>query len=282
VSAIVDYVSKLEAVFDAQYEDYIKALRSSFWEGKSPINSGDFPISGETPPTPKTFADWLVDFLKSPWRIDLIPCELDNIDEDEERGKAFLRLLLIAYSEEMEDVQAEIGISLRKLIRFFQAFAPELDFLNEIGPDSYIRRPLDRMRQMEPVAIFSDMSVSSDSEADALLDALETSFTPVVPEIASIADNIRWKWFRQVRPDDERDEMVFYETIERSITHIVATESRIAQTDWVLRNLDGSSLLIGILDICRKGLECLGIFCGNYKFILGNRFFLENLVGVEG
>ena len=282
MSEIVDYVSKLEAVFSAQYEDYIKAYRLSFWEGKSPIGSGDFPISGETTPTPKAFADWLVDFLKNPWRIDFTPYELDNIDEDEERGKVFLRLVLAAYSEEMEDVQAEIGSSLRRLIKFLQAFAPDVDFLNEIGPDSYLRRPLDRTWQMQPAAIFGDMSVSNDSEVDALLDALDMSFTPVIPELASVADHVRWKWFHRVRAEDERDELIFYETIERSITHIVTTESRIAQTDWIMRNLDGGALIAGILDLCRKGLECLEMFCGNYKFILGNRFFLENLVGVEG
>ena len=278
----MDYFSKLEALLDAQYKDYVVAYKLSFWEGKSPAISGDFPVSDETLPTPKIFAGWLGNFLKCSWKIDFIPYQLDNIDDEEEKGKVFLRSILAAYSDEIEDVQSEIGTSLRKSIRFLKAFAPGLDFLNEIGPDSYLRRPLDRMWQMKPVTIFGDMSVSINSEADTLLDALEMSFMPVVPEIASIADNIRREWFHRVRAEDERDEMAFYETLERAITHIVATESRIAQADWIFRNLDSGALIVGTLDICRKGLECLGMFCSNYKFILGNRYFLENLVGVEG
>ena len=70
--------------------------------------------------------------------IDFLPYELDNIEGEAERGKHYLRLILVVYADEIEDIQAEVGSLLRGCISFLQKFAPTLDFLNEIGPDNYV------------------------------------------------------------------------------------------------------------------------------------------------
>jgi hypothetical protein len=260
--------AKLAAIFAERNDDYLEAYTAAFADAQI--------IS------PELFAGNLIEFLREKWEIDFLPYELDDIDEDAEKGKHYLRLMDAVYADEIEDVQAEVGSRLRGYIAFLQKFAPKLDFLNEISPDNYVRRPLERLWQMEPIAIFEDMSVSNDGEADALLDTLETNFTPVIPDVAATADRIRRKWFASFHPEDEREELFFYELIDRSVTHAVATESRMAATDWILRNFDNNALLVGILDICRRGLECLGMFCGNYKFMSEHRGFIEDILEGKG
>ncbi len=260
--------AKLAAIFADKNDAYLEAYSGAF---------GDAEVI-----SPELFAMKMIEFLQEKWEIDFLPYDLDNIEGEAEKGKHYLRLMLATYADEIEDVQAQVGTRLRGCIAFLQKFAPKLDFLNEIGPDNYVRRPLERLWQMEPIAIFEDMSVSEDAEADALLDTLETNFTPVIPDVAATADRIRRKWFKRFHPDDEREELIFYELVDRSVTHAVATEARVAATDWILRNFDGNALLVGILDICRRGLECLGIFCGNYKFASEHRAFVENILEDKG
>jgi hypothetical protein len=260
----VDPVVKLKAIFDSRPDKFARTIAN---------------VSSEST-TPDDYSRALVKMLHTPLRIDFLPYELDDIDGPG-RGPALLSLILEKYSDEMEDIQAEIGNGLRRALAFLKAFAPELDFLSEISRDSYSRRPLERLRQMMPSAIFSDMSLSEDAVSDALLDALETSFVPVVPDLASTVDNIRNVWFRDVKFEDERDELIFYEILERAVTHAVASESRAAETRWALGNFDGDALLLGLFDICSKALESLEMFCSNCKYIIANRPFIDALSGDE-
>ncbi len=264
----MDPVVKFKAIIDADYEEYTLAYSASFGQDNAPEIDA--------------FTGWLIDFLKNPWRIDFTPYTIDSVTSDDAKGRKLLELLLETYADEIEDVQAEIGTSLRHIVKFLKKFSPKLDFMNEISPDCYARRPLERLWQMEPVAIFEGMTVSEDAEADALLDTIERNFTPVVPDVASTVDAIRRGWFSWYKPDDEHDASIFYEIIERAITHAVATEGRLAATDWIFRNLDSNALLVGILEICREGLECLTMFCGNYKFYSEHRKFIEKLAGGKG
>ncbi len=255
---------KLASVFADRNEAYLKAYRAAF---------PDVEIKA-----PELLAGEMIKFIQDKWNIDFLPYELDSIDDDSEKGRRFMSLMLAAYADEIEDVQADIGTRLRADISFLQKLAPKLDFLNEIAPDSYVRRPLDRLWQMEPIAIFGDMSVSDDGEADALLDMLEKNFTPVISDVAATADRIRRKWFRWVSLEDNQDEFIFYEIIERAVTHAVACESRMAAMDWILRNFDGNAMLVGLLEIHRRGLECLGKFCSNCKFMSEHRVFTADLM----
>ena len=268
----VDPVAKLTAIIKSRPDDFRNALDA--------LSKGERKTGPELMADAGEFAKWLTEFFSSAWKIDFIPYALDDINGDERRGRLFLSLVLEAYLYEIEDIQAEIGNNLRRAVEFLKNFAPGLDFLNEISRDSYARRPLDRLRRMKPAAIFEDMSVSDDAEADALLDALEKNFTPVFPDVASTADTMRNEWLGWARLEDEREELLFFEVVERALTHLVATESRIAQTAWVLNNLDGDALLLGLLDISRKGLECLTMFCGNFKFVDSQRYFIQELLEV--
>lgn len=259
---------KLASIFADRNEAYLEAYRAAY------------PDIGNK--APELLAGEMIKFIQDKWAIDFLPYELDKIDDDPDKGRRFMRLMLAAYADEIEDVQADIGTRLRAYILFLQKLAPKLDFLDEIAPDSYVRRPLDRLWQMEPIAIFGDMSVSDDGEADALLDMLEKNFTPVISDVAATADRIRRNWFRWVRLEDDQDELIFYEIIERAVTHAVATESRMAATDWILRNFDGNAMLVGLLEIHRHGLECLGKFCSNCKFMSEHRTFAADLLESRG
>ena len=277
----MDGQEKLAVIFQKCLDDYSKAYERVFWQGIPLKLDQQPPVGSQGIPIHTDFATDLVEFINDKWEIDFLLYDLDKLDNDVDMGKEYLRLMLDAYSFEMEDVQADIGIFLRKTIKFIQDFAPKIDFLNEVGTDSYVRRPLDRLWQMEPLVIFEDMSVSDEAEVDALLDALEKNFSPMIQDIATLVDHIRKDWFSWYIAGDQHEELIFYETLERTITHSVTTESRIAAADWVFQSLDGDALLVGILEICRRGLECLTQFCGNYKFISENRLFIENLVGQD-
>jgi hypothetical protein len=260
----LDPVDKLALIFVEKNDAYEKAYRDVFEDD-------------EILP-PKDIAEKITGMFGEKWQFDFLPYELDKVEDNERKGLLLLRLISAAYADEMEDVQENIGSRIRTSMTFLQEFAPDMDFLNEVGPDSYCRRPLSRLWQMEPISIFVDMSVSEDAEADALLDTLESNFTPVVPDVASTADRIRREWFSGIRVLDEEDEPIFYDIIERSVIHAVASESRLAASDWIFRNFDSNALIIGVLELCRHGLECLGTFCGNYKFISEHRIFLESLL----
>jgi len=258
-------IDKLALIFADRRDAYERACGEVF---------GDEAI----PPADETAAN-LTRIFDERWRIDFLPYELDGVEGAREKGAMLLRLISAAYADEMEDVQEYTGGTIRTSITFLQEFAPDMDFLNEVGPDSYCRRPLSRIWQMEPVSIFEGMSVSENAEADLLLDAFESIFTPVLPDVASTADRIRNEWFPGMELLDEHDDAIFREIIERSVIHAVASESRLAASDWIFRNMDGNALIIGLLDICRRGLECLGTFCGNYKFMSEHGIFLERLMG---
>ena len=259
---------KLASVFADRNETYPEAYRAAF--------------KGAEVEAPELLAEEMIKFVRNRWDIDFLPYELDKIDDDSEKGRRFMSLMLETYADEIEYIQADIGTRLRANISFLQKLAPKLDFLNEIAPDSYVRRPLVRLWQMEPIAIFGDMSVSDDGEADALLDMLEKNFIPVISDVAATAERIRRGWFKWVRLKDKQDEAIFYEMIERAVTHAVACESRMAATDWMLRNLDGNALVVGLLEIYRLGLECLGKFCSNCKFISEHRVFTAELMEDRG
>jgi len=268
VRYVLEPAVKLASVFADRNEAYLEAYRAVF--------------KGAEVRTPEFLAGEMIEFIQGKWDIDFLPYELDNIDDDSEKGRNFMSLMLAAYADEIEYIQADIGTRLRVNISFLQKFAPKVDFLNEIAPDSYVRRPLDRLWQMQPIAIFGDMSVSDDGEADALLDMLEKNFSPVISDVAATADRIRRKWFGWIRLKDKQDEAIFYEMVERAVTHAVACESRMAATDWILRNFDGNSLVVGLLDIYRLGLECLGKFCSNCKFTSEHRVFTADLLEGRG